>query len=752
MTIQRLPKAASAAIVSTSMIQSQLSVVKELVENAIDAIGINTPIDGVKNTKIHNIQIEIDKDSAGLDYISVKDDGCGVNKEDRNMMCLNYTTSKLHSVDDLMSGVDTCGFRGEALNLIAKLVESMVISTRTSSDAMSETWSVSNSGTVTSSPISSAGLQGTTVKIYGLFKATPVRYKFLQSHKSKYIKEIESLITKYALIYPSIRFQIKYIKLLPLNKVKNLNTLSYSNKILRTQFIYQILQIRSKDWLTDESINFTVGDSVSSSYSVNVECVLPKMRAQDVPNVKTPLKVLTVNNRPLNLSLKFGKEISKLVGEAYLENKLLSPNVWYISVEVPTDKIDVNIEPEKSDILIVNESNFLVRFKDNLIFLIQKIHNIQNETDEQLEPESTETDAKDNNDKICTIDENVIPDMLDDDESFIEELDSTIKRMQNRHPVKYHDKIEETVSLAQTYQNNSSPGPLMDLEVTPDSQTLVPDTPDISQMLNVEETSDPESQKSNKSHDNYSNEKTSPTRETNENISAQTEQHDTEVNDTSNNVEEDDNNWSRTIYDTTGISSEIDIPQESSHSSQNIESINPSHISIANPWTTAKLSNEIQRSNEETLFVGDLSDDTFEPHEVKNNELPKAAKQLPLQQKSNNKNLDTKKQMKISSFGTYCVDEKQTKKMKPKVNKVRLSRVTDLSQKLFNTIVTTEIDYTINKIDRKQLLLDDEVWVASSKIPSENIINGVLSLYNQVDYRIENDQPVLNESNLYQLK
>ena len=744
MTIQRLPKAASAAIVSTSMIQSQLSVVKELVENAIDAIGINTPIGGVKNTKIHNIQIEIDKDSAGLDYISVKDDGCGVNKEDRNMMCLNYTTSKLHSVDDLMSGVDTCGFRGEALNLIAKLVESMVISTRTSSDAMSETWSVSNSGTVTSSPISSAGLQGTTVKIYGLFKATPVRYKFLQSHKSKYIKEIESLITKYALIYPSIRFQIKYTKLLPLNKVKNLNTLSYSNKIPRTQFIYQILQIRSKDWLTDESVNFNVGDSISSSYSVNVECVLPKMRAQDVPNVKTPLKVLTVNNRPLNLSLKFGKEISKLVGEAYLENKLLSPSVWYISVEVPTDKIDVNIEPEKSDILIVNESNFLVRFKDNLIFLIQKIHGIQNETDEQLVPESTKTDANDNNEKICTTDENVIPDMLDDDESFIEELDSTIKRIQNRHPVKFDDNIEMgTVPLAQTYQNNSSPGPLMDLEVTSDCQTLVQETPEISQMLNIEVTSDPESQKSNKSYDNYNNEKTSLTRETNEYTNTEREQHD---------QEEDANNWSRTIYDTTGISSEMDIPQESSHNSQNIENINPSHISIANPWTTAKLSNEIHRSNEETLFVGDLSDEAFEPHVVKNKELPKAAKPLPLQQKSNNKNSDTKKQMKISSFGTYCVDEKQTKKMKPKVNKVRLSRVTDLSQKLFNTIVTAEIDYTINKIDRKQLLLDDEVWVASSKIPSENIINGVLSLYNQVDYRIENDRPVLNEFNLYQLK
>ena len=744
MTIQRLPKAASAAIVSTSMIQSQLSVVKELVENAIDAIGINTPMDGVKNTKIHNIQIEIDKDSAGLDYISVKDDGCGVNKEDRNMMCLNYTTSKLHSVDDLMSGVDTCGFRGEALNLIAKLVESMVISTRTSSDAMSETWSVSNSGTVTSSPISSAGLQGTTVKIYGLFKATPVRYKFLQSHKSKYIKEIESLITKYALIYPSIRFQIKYTKLLPLNKVKNLNTLSYSNKIPRTQFIYQILQIRSKDWLTDESVNFNVGDSISSSYSVNVECVLPKMRAQDVPNVKTPLKVLTVNNRPLNLSLKFGKEISKLVGEAYLENKLLSPSVWYISVEVPTDKIDVNIEPEKSDILIVNESNFLVRFKDNLIFLIQKIHGIQNETDEQLVPESTKTDANDNNEKICTTDENVIPDMLDDDESFIEELDSTIKRIQNRHPVEFDDNIEMgTVPLAQTYQNNSSPGPLMDLEVTPDCQTLVQETPEISQMLNIEVTSDPESQKGNKSYDNYYNEKTSLTRETNEYTNTEREQH---------NQEEDDNNWSRTIYDTTGISSEIDIPQESSHNSQNIENINPSHISIANPWTTAKLSNEIHRSNEETLFVGDLSDDPYEPHVVKNKKLHKAAKLLPLQQKSNDKNSDTKKQMKISSFGTYCVDEKQTKKMKPKVNKVRLSRVTDLSQKLFNTIVTTEVDYTINKIDRKQLLLDDEVWVASSKIPSENIINGVLSLYNQVDYRIENDQPVLNEFNLYQLK
>lgn len=112
MSIQRLPRAVSATIVSTSSVQSQVSVLKELIENAIDAIGS-------KNQG--QIYVEIDKESAGLDFLSVKDNGSGIEKADRNVMCMNCTTSKMTSMDQLSAGVFTCGFRGEALNFIAHL-------------------------------------------------------------------------------------------------------------------------------------------------------------------------------------------------------------------------------------------------------------------------------------------------------------------------------------------------------------------------------------------------------------------------------------------------------------------------------------------------------------------------------------------------------------------------------------------------------------------------------------------------------
>ncbi|GMM29668.1 mismatch repair protein [Martiniozyma asiatica (nom. inval.)] len=364
MTIQRLARDTSAAVLSTSSVQSQYSVVKELIENAIDAC---------HGTSAPHIYIEIDDNGAGLEYLLVRDNGSGVPKTDRKLMCLNHTTSKIVTWDDL-SDLQTCGFRGEALFFICQLASSVEITTKTADDSVAECWKVSSNGLLSGDVTRVPGLTGTTIKIQGLFKKFPVRMNFLRKEKRKLLSQIVDLVSSYALIYRHIRFQMKFVRVMPNGTHNATENMTFSNNVPVIQLLANILNLRNSNGLFDVNKTMIVGKDESRQYQVLLKGVFPKSTASDAITVKHAIKVLTVNNRPLDIKLNFGKGIMKLINESFAENLLITPQVWFLSLEIPQSCLDVNIEPEKSDILVQDETVFLECFKIVLLDAIAQQH------------------------------------------------------------------------------------------------------------------------------------------------------------------------------------------------------------------------------------------------------------------------------------------------------------------------------------------------------------------------------------------
>ena len=171
-------------IAAGEVVERPLSVIKELVENSIDA-------------QASKINIEL-KDS-GISKIIVSDNGIGVNKEDIPLMCKRHATSKISNNIDLVN-ITTLGFRGEALASISAVSKVKITS---SVDGLN-TYQYSN---IEDSIIKVAGNQGTSVEVNNLFYNTPVRFKHL-SHPNYELSLITNLVKQISLIYPNISFSI----------------------------------------------------------------------------------------------------------------------------------------------------------------------------------------------------------------------------------------------------------------------------------------------------------------------------------------------------------------------------------------------------------------------------------------------------------------------------------------------------------------------------------------------------------------
>ena len=188
MTIQVLADEVASQIAAGEVIERPASVVKELIENAIDA--------GAQKITIH---IE----GAGKKLIEIIDDGCGIPADELEIAVKRHATSKLRTADDLFH-IHTLGFRGEAL-AAAGSVSRMTITTRTA-DSETGRRIVVDGGFVTSNKTVGAP-PGTTITIEDLFYNVPARLKFLKSDSTER-NQIETLISRYALAYPDIRWQL----------------------------------------------------------------------------------------------------------------------------------------------------------------------------------------------------------------------------------------------------------------------------------------------------------------------------------------------------------------------------------------------------------------------------------------------------------------------------------------------------------------------------------------------------------------
>lgn len=186
--IRVLDKSVADKIAAGEVIERPVSIVKELVENAVDS-GARSIVTEIKN--------------GGKSYIRVTDNGCGIPREEAETAFLRHATSKIRTAGDL-SAIETLGFRGEALASIAAVTHTEMV-TKTA-DAKSGTRILIHGGEVISSGPTGCP-DGTTVLVTDLFYNTPARAKFLKSDSAE-SGRIINLISQIALAYPEIKFRL----------------------------------------------------------------------------------------------------------------------------------------------------------------------------------------------------------------------------------------------------------------------------------------------------------------------------------------------------------------------------------------------------------------------------------------------------------------------------------------------------------------------------------------------------------------
>lgn len=173
-------------VAAGEVVERPASVVKELVENSIDA--------GARS-----VRVELRR--GGVSLIKVTDDGCGMSKADAAICLKRHATSKLVQVEDLFA-IRQLGFRGEALPSIAS-VSHLTLTTRRAADV--EGWRVSAEGGVEAPMMNAGCAPGTEISVANLFFNTPVRRKFLKSEETE-AGHVEHQVRLHALAFPEVRF------------------------------------------------------------------------------------------------------------------------------------------------------------------------------------------------------------------------------------------------------------------------------------------------------------------------------------------------------------------------------------------------------------------------------------------------------------------------------------------------------------------------------------------------------------------
>ena len=298
-------------IAAGEVVEKPASVVKELVENSLDA-GAD--------------KIEVTIFAGGTEYIRVTDNGCGMSEADAKMAVLRHATSKLTKAEDLLS-LNTLGFRGEALPSIAS-VSNFTLLTRPESEEFAT--SVHIDGGENTEVTASGGSTGTTVIVENLFFNVPARRKFLKtvSTEGRYISE---LLTRLALSRPDVRFKL----------VNN------DKEVLSTP----------GDGDLEHAIKALYGKNVAENL-LEVSLNDPKVRVSGFIGKPTLLKgtrqwqTFFVNGRCIG-----SKMLSKAMDHAY-QSQIPKSGFPFavINITVDTASVDVNVHPQKSEIKFSDDS------------------------------------------------------------------------------------------------------------------------------------------------------------------------------------------------------------------------------------------------------------------------------------------------------------------------------------------------------------------------------------------------------------
>ena len=307
-------------IAAGEVVERVVSIVKELIENSIDA-------------KSSEIIIELKE--SGLREIKITDNGVGMDKTDAHNAFLRHATSKLYDEDDLFN-INSLGFRGEALPSIASVSE-VELRTCYQNEDVGTYLHIKGGKIIDEDNIASR--VGTSFKIYNLFYNTPARLKHLSSSYAELAQVIE-YVDKIALSYPEIRFKLVNDERELLNTSGNGNLLKVINSIYGLEITKKMIAINGSN----------------NDYEISGYISLPEVTRASKNHMTT-----LVNGRVIKNSYLY-----RIINEAYSNFKEDSRYpVCVIKIECDPRLLDVNIHPSKLDIKF---SNF-----DELTKLVKEI-------------------------------------------------------------------------------------------------------------------------------------------------------------------------------------------------------------------------------------------------------------------------------------------------------------------------------------------------------------------------------------------
>ncbi len=327
--IKKIDQSLIKKIAAGEIIERPSSIIKELVENSIDA----------KST-----EIEIYIEKGGINQITVKDNGNGINSEELELAVTSHATSKLSTIDDL-NNIQTLGFRGEALASIGAVSHLKIKSKTKEYDAAEISVTSGNIGDIKSASRNT----GTTVSVRKLFLNVPARRKFIKTASSEQMA-ITKCLKRFFLSHPEINF-------------------TYSNE---NGMIYNLESTN-----LDKRICDVFGDEYSNS----------------IINVTNNKSIYSINGYlgNINLCRKRTADQYLFINNRYVLNRMINNTIYrsyssiiergeypffVLNINIPSDKFDINVHPSKKEVRFDDEWKINQFIKETVKNALKDILNV----------------------------------------------------------------------------------------------------------------------------------------------------------------------------------------------------------------------------------------------------------------------------------------------------------------------------------------------------------------------------------------